>query len=60
VYEQIMYCIGGDSGAPIFTYDVAWGILSGCATYSGTDRTYNIVYTPTDELDYGNYTLVFG
>jgi len=56
---ETMYC-NSDSGAPIFTYDVAWGILSGCATYPGTDRTYNIIYTPVDEIDYGGYTLVFG
>lgn len=55
-----MYCIGGDSGAPVFTFDIAWGILSGCGIYSGTEQAYNLIYTSIDELYFHNYALVYG
>jgi hypothetical protein len=58
--SETMYCIGGDSGAPIFTFDVAWGILSGCATYANSERTYNIIYTSIDELYFNGYALRYG
>lgn len=60
-----LYCLGGDSGAPVFTYTIAFGIQSGCGLYTEaagnpTGQAYNIIYTSTDELYYYNYSLMFG
>lgn len=58
--SEKMYCRGGDSGAPIFAYDIAFGILSGCANYSGSDETYNYIYTSMDEAYTLGFSLVYG
>ena len=57
---ETMYCAGGDSGAPVFTFDVAWGILSGCSNYANSETAYNLIYTSVDEVYYHSFTLVYG
>jgi hypothetical protein len=60
-----LYCFGGDSGAPVFAYTIAFGILSGCsqildASGNPTDSAVNLIYTSIDELYYYNYSLIYG
>lgn len=56
---ETMYCRGGDSGSPVFVFDVAWGVLSGCASYSD-NSIYNYVYTSMDEAYSAGYSLTYG
>lgn len=56
---ETMYCRGGDSGSPVFVFDIAWGVLSGCATYSN-NTAYNYFYTNMNEAYAAGYALSYG
>lgn len=51
------------NGAPVFAWDIAYGIVSGSSNYQSGDlnRSYYVVYTSTDELYFGSrYSLWYG
>lgn len=41
-------CFGGDSGAPVFAWNTAFGIQNGCSTTSMTVGERTLTYTSTD------------
>lgn len=60
-----MNCIGGDSGAPVFIYTVAFGVLSGCSNYTDglgnpMPRAYSFIYSSMDDIYYDGYSLIYG
>ncbi|HEX8307036.1 MAG TPA: S1 family peptidase [Allosphingosinicella sp.] len=46
-------CLAGDSGGPVFAYNTAFGVLSGCDTVGSDIRERTAAYTSTD-LAYAN------
>lgn len=60
VDPYVMYCRGGDSGAPVFYGTIAFGIENGCTFIPDMfDQTYNMIYTSADELYADGYSFVY-
>jgi hypothetical protein len=60
-----MQAWNGDSGAPVFAYTVAWGILSGSLNYfdalgNETRRAERVWYTSFDDLYADGFSLLIG
>lgn len=60
-----MYVANGDSGAPMFNWTSAYGILSGSANYEDatgnlTAEAYAVWYTSVDEMIRDGYSIIYG
>lgn len=53
-------CNSGDSGAPVFAYTTAFGVLSGCITLSNSPVANQMDYTSMDAAAAYGYTLWYG
>ncbi|HEU0100219.1 MAG TPA: S1 family peptidase [Allosphingosinicella sp.] len=52
-------CAPGDSGAPVFAYNTAFGVLSGCDTVGTDIRQRTAAYTSTDLAYANSFTLAY-